>query len=90
MARYRSGSISVDVSDVIDQIDDDDLLEEVARRKLLPSASGEAMPEDLVDEAYQELLRGRTDEARVILDRLLHPKFRSVKAAQQAFTKRAA
>lgn len=86
MARRRSGYVTVDVYEVIDAIDDEDLLEEVKSRKLIiGTAATDFIPEDDIREAYEELLRGRASEALAILDRLVHPKWGSVKAAQAAW-----
>jgi hypothetical protein len=86
MARHRSGSIRVQVWEVIDQIDDEDLLHEVKTRKLiLPSNTiNEPTDMELVQEAYEELLRGRGAEARSILHALIYPKWKNVRACTDA------
>jgi hypothetical protein len=72
-----AGTISIDVSEVIDEIEDDVLLEEIRARKLLVGSPGdESTDVDIVREAYAELLRGRPSEALSILDRLLNPKWK--------------
>ena len=81
----RSGTISIEVSEFIGEICDDDLLDEVSERKLVVGTEHEAVPLDLVEEAHLELLRGRPDEARALLDRLLLPKWRHKKAAEKAY-----
>lgn len=85
MTRYRRNSVTIDVCEVVDAIDDEFLIEEVRRRKLVIGGETDALPEDLIEEAYLELVRGRTAEARTILERLLYPKWRSPAAAQAAF-----
>lgn len=89
MAKYRSGRITIDVSDCLDEIDDDDLLEEVHARKLNPaSVASEQTDNEMVREAYAELLRGRPREAASILDRLLNPKWNTLKACETAAAER--
>jgi hypothetical protein len=78
----RSSYVSVYVGDIIDELDDDDLLEEVAARKLSLPGKNEPTDLDMVREAYDELQRGRPLEARSILDRLLNPKWRTPKACE--------
>ncbi len=84
MARRRSGSITIEVSEYIDQIDDDDLLEEVKSRKLLTANEPyESCDLEIVREAYLALTRGYIAEAKCILDRLVYPKWQSQKQAEQ-------
>lgn len=87
MARRYSGSIRIDVHDVIGEIGDEDLLEEVRDRKLIPAPNGvtEAYPIELVEEAHAALLVGRVAEAVAILDRLIHPKWRDSAHAQKQY-----
>lgn len=82
--RYRSGSITIDVSEYIAEVDDETIIEEFKERKLSLDAC-DADPMELVEEAHRELLRGRVSEARVILERLVYPKWRDQKAAQTAY-----
>jgi hypothetical protein len=84
MGKRRMGTVSVDVWDVIDQIDDEALLEEVKERKLAVGGGPDFVPEDELRDAYAELLRNRPAEALAILDRLLNPKWGSTKAAEAA------
>lgn len=81
MARCRSGSVRVDVADVIDEIRDEDLLAEVKARDLSLPTINEPTDMDIVREAYEALLRGHAPEARCILDRLVFPKWKTVSAA---------
>ena len=85
MARRRSGYIQIDVSDCIDEIDDDDLLAEVELRKLSTTGPGESVDLEIVGEAYEELLRGRFSEAKAILDRILFPKWRSKASCENEY-----
>jgi hypothetical protein len=83
MARRRTGCITIEVTDFIDEVDDDTLLEEVKSRKL--STANEAYEScdlEIVREAYIELARGRTAEAKYILERLAYPKWQSKKQAE--------
>lgn len=78
-----SSYVSVDVliDDVLDEIDDDDLLAEIASRRLKgkPSKIGDGTTDiEIVREAYAELLCGRAAEARSILERLVYPRFQNV------------
>ena len=86
MARRRSGYVQIDVSEILCELDDDDLLDEIASRKLT-LAGGEAYDQDLVREAYHELRGGRPFEAMVILDRLLNPKWKTVTGCAAEYAK---
>jgi hypothetical protein len=88
--RRRSGTIEVmvdvEVCNVIDEISDDDLLEEVSHRGLKVAPEVDPMIDDaFLNDLYEELRRGRTVEARVMLERFLFPKYRSLEASEQAF-----
>lgn len=72
MARYRSGTITIEAEDLLDQIEDEDLLDEVRRRDLHMETINDL---DDVMLAYGELLRGRPAEALAILDRIVKPKW---------------
>ena len=85
MGRRRSGYIQIDVSECLDEIDDDQLLDELHSRKLSPAKPGDTVDLDIVREAYAALNRGNAIEARVILDRLLFPKWASPAKAQDAY-----
>lgn len=87
MARRRSGYIQIDVNEYIDEIDDHVLVEEVKARKLSLDTATEPPDLDIVREAYEELLRGRSAEARSVLERILFPKWRSVESAKNAYTR---
>lgn len=77
MARYRSGEIRIGVSELLGEVDDDDLLDELAARKLTPAGPGETVDLDIVREAYDAIQRGAAIEAKCILDRLLFPKWKT-------------
>lgn len=86
MKRHRSGYVRIDISEVMDEIEDEWLLEEVKHRKLIvPGDAVDFIPEDDIREACEELLRGRPHEALAILQRIVSPKWSSVKASQKAF-----
>jgi hypothetical protein len=54
MSRYRSGYVRVDISDVVDEIDDDDILRECQTRGLFPIAGG--LPAHQLREKLEEIL----------------------------------
>ena len=76
---YRSGSITVtvDVDDVLDEVDDEHLMEEAERRKLYKKGINGFDMFDEVEKAWRELLCGRSAEALSILDRIVNPKWAS-------------
>jgi hypothetical protein len=79
MPRLRTGYVQVYISDILDEICDDDLLAEVEDRKL-----GDYCDLDIVREAYELLQRNAIAEARGILERLISPKWGSPdKCAEQ-------
>lgn len=80
--RRRFGRIEIDVTDLLDQVEDDDLLEEIKSRGIDAGIEHDGM--DMAREAYNELLRGRSHEAMSILDRLLNPKWKSRDACSSA------
>lgn len=79
----RSGYVRIDVGEIIDEIDDGDLVDEVKRRKLAIDTDAPTM--EMVQEAYEELRRGRPAEALSILDRLVLPKWKTSDAAKKAY-----
>ena len=54
MARHRSGYIQVDISELLDELNDADLLVECQRRGLTPAGPGETVDLDIVRDAYKE------------------------------------
>lgn len=85
MGKYRSGTIEIDVADVLDEISDDDLLDEVHTRKL--STSGEPTDREIMEEAHAALMRGKAAEARTILERILFPKWSSSRECEANYIK---
>lgn len=83
MARRRSGYITVSVGDFIEEVCDEDLLAEVRRRKL-DFAASEAEA-DACAEAYQWLVRGHPDEAKLCLERALYPRWNSQELCRKAY-----
>jgi hypothetical protein len=81
----RAGYVRIEVEDVLDAVDDDDLLDEVRARKLSPASPGETVDLDIVREAFDELLRGRSVEARAILERLLFPKWKTRRGCETEY-----
>lgn len=73
------GYIRIDVSDIMDELDDDDLLEECESRKLSTTKPGESVDREIAMEAYDALRRHATGECLSILERLLFPKWRENK-----------
>lgn len=73
----RSGYVRIDVNDVLNEIGDDDLLDELRHRKLTPAGPGETTDLDIVREAHAALARGQITDARIILERILFPKWKS-------------
>jgi pullulanase/glycogen debranching enzyme len=79
--KYRSGTIrvKVDCSDVLDEIDTEELIAELQTRGKSGDQLGEFQllaeaENDLVREAYEECLRGRASHAAALLSRALFPK----------------
>jgi len=87
MARRRGVShtveVTVDIDDVLSELDDEQIIEE-ARVRGLGHKIGD---EDLVEELLRCLKRGDLTDAIVILERTLHPKFRSLPLCEAAFAK---
>lgn len=88
MSRYRrSGEVRIDVSDVIDQIGDDDLIDEVRARKLHVTGDlgrVEFFDRDYAVRAYEDLLGGRPSDALVLLERALFPTLVTEKVYRKA------
>lgn len=82
-ARRRSGSVyvsvSVPVDEIFDDISDADFHEEFERRNLAPP-----MLECDLEDVLEMLRRRDFQEAELLLDRLLHPKFRNIRAVMAA------
>ena len=81
MERYRSGrSIEVDCIGYadIDDFETEVLVEELKRRKY------ENTPDDLLL-VHEALVENRVDDARLLLERFLWPKFKSLNSCMAAF-----
>ena len=83
--RKRRGYIEVTVyaEDMVEQIDDEQLLDEVERRKLATSDNADGM--EIAKEAYDALCANRPAEAKSILERLVLPKWQSAKRCQSDY-----
>ena len=91
-SRYRSGSIQIDVpvSDVLDEVDDESLLQEVRDRELELPASMETpigCDRSYAEEAILLLRTGRTYDALTLLERVIFPKFETREACEKALAK---
>lgn len=79
MGKYRRTTISVDVdveiSEILENLEDDDLIEEARSRKLLfpPETAPQPYVKDYVQLAHEELMAGRASSALALLDRALFP-----------------
>lgn len=85
--RYRQNSITIDICEIMAEIDDDVLLDELKDRKLTPAGPGETVDLDIVREAYDALQRHAEAEARSILASLLFPKWKTPKDCQAEYDK---
>jgi hypothetical protein len=74
-------TVDVDLDEALEHIDDETLVEEVKERKLSLGWDDFDPMDDLRD-AHEELLRGRPAEALAILERLIRPKWRSIKSCE--------
>lgn len=61
--------VEVRVSDVLDELDDDDLIEELKQRKALPEASPPDLSED-VEELFYALKYGTDEKALEVARRI--------------------
>lgn len=76
--------VRVYFSDIIEEIPDELLTKEIARRKMPPPSADE---EDF--ETVLSLLRCRNyADAELLLDRLLHPKFKNISDMMRALAER--
>lgn len=78
MGKYRGTKtveVEVDLSDVLENLDDDMILDEAKQRKLIVEADIGATPyvKDYVALAHEELMAGRAASALAFLDRALFP-----------------
>ena len=74
---YRSGcvTVTIDAEEALDEICDEQLLEEVVRRKLHKKAVNGFDMFYEVKKAWDELRCGRAAEALSILDRIVNPQW---------------
>jgi hypothetical protein len=84
--RFPSITVDVDVGDVLGQLDDEDILEEVAVRELTVTSALGCDKSD-AEQALYWLQRGDAAEAALVLERALYPKFRDVGACMALFAK---
>lgn len=76
---YGSVNIDVDIDDIIDQISDDDLAKEIARRRKAPGVGGaSAHANAMFDDVRRMLVDGRVDDALTYIDRWRAPKFSDI------------
>jgi hypothetical protein len=80
---YGSVTVDVDLDDVLEQVDDDFLRDELDRRRRRTAKCGYPHPgvislggPDFAEDALDALKRGRIDDAMLILERNLRPKFK--------------
>jgi hypothetical protein len=67
--------VRIDIDEVLSEIDDDDLIEEL-RSRGKETAQPLGCDESDAHRALEHLMRGEPDEAQLILERALLPKFR--------------
>jgi hypothetical protein len=76
---FGTVTAEVDISDVLDQLDDDDLRDELDKRRRTAVKYGRGVINidgDFAAEALDALKRGQVDGAMLILERNLYPKFK--------------
>jgi len=87
-------STRIDLSDIWDEIGDDDLRQEMDRRCIEAARTVEEAKADtltpLVEEALALLRSGRADDAALSLERALFPKWKSPEEALRQLKARAA
>jgi phenylalanyl-tRNA synthetase beta subunit len=82
--RIIDTTVSVDVAELLEDIDTDDLIEELEARGVHVLADDTSIL-DLCREALAELSGGRPLEAQAILERALFPKFRNADEASRRY-----
>lgn len=86
--RKYNGSISVDVdvdiNDVLDEMDDEVLLAECKAREIQSPTVVDEHP-DLLNELLDLLRRGEPEEAILLLERNIYPRFGSIELCEKAF-----
>jgi hypothetical protein len=78
---FGTVTAEVDIDDVLDQLDDNDLRDELDKRRRVAVKYGRpgvvnVGGEDFAEDALDALKEGRIDDAMLILERNLRPKFK--------------
>lgn len=88
---FGTVSAEVDVSDVLDQLDDEELRDELDKRRRAAVKYGRPVVNiggaDFAEDALDALKQGRVDDAMLILERNLYPKFRESADVLAAYDK---
>jgi hypothetical protein len=89
---YGSVTVDVDLDDVLEQVDDDFLREELdRRRRTAAKLSGQVATSvggpDFAEDALDAIKKGRIDDAMLILERNLRPKFKESADVIDAYDK---
>lgn len=73
--------------EVLDQLSDDDLLEEIKKRNLSAKAKHIEPLQDFAEEILSALRSRDYEEAELLLERILHPKFSTIALCEAEFKK---
>jgi hypothetical protein len=76
--------VDVDVNDVLVELDDDALLAECKAREIKAPIVADEHP-DLLQDLLDLLRRGDCEEATLLLERTIHPKFGSLELCEKEF-----
>lgn len=87
MSRRVYVHVAVDVNDVLSEISDDDLLEAVELRELEKGGRPEELDQSALEQIHAALRSRDYEEATLICERLLFPKWPSPKLAAEALQK---
>jgi hypothetical protein len=82
---YVDVEIDVDIEEYIDEVSTEALLEELRKRKNVSFNMNEQ--KDLLEEALADIRGGRLQDAAVVLERLLYPKFKRLDDCIHAISK---
>lgn len=77
MSRYKSIHITVDASDVLDKMSDEELLDELKLRKATASLDLEDASQRLIESAHEAIIAGDYSLAQLRLEQFLFPKFKT-------------
>jgi hypothetical protein len=82
-------SVDVDIDDVLDQLSDEELMEAALSRKGSNELQKfeEGVDLQVVQLAYDALMRGDTEYCALLLERAIHPKWATPDAAAKAYVK---